>query len=582
MGFQTQEELKVIQENQSKWKFAVTSEKNKLPKFKHKKVTKEGSIYHFEFLDMEYDEEYNELMVKGEDIEINGGLQPKNKIAREEFAELNTSKYPDKEIFKELRRYIKEARRGNKNPVDDINYLINVKKASRRNDDLIQAVAHLFKEAGLKKTYNRYVMPMENNICCTISKNEMLEFIDDVCNIELFSTDTLDSVLTYFNKEYEPSYHKIVVENGYYDFETCEFHTKAKEEIIINKTSPYTYDEDLIGLDKCPPILKTFLEQTFQDDPNKIIQLLEIYGYYLDDGNPYQLLISFVGPPRSGKSVSLGLGADLLGGSQSDVDILASDFDSKYVQSLADSNINLMEEITKIKNIAKVKKYTGQGGLELARIYEAPRHYTDLELPKTLIASNDFSDLHKKIDQAMIERMRCFLEFVNGIDDASKRNPHLDKDIKNEENAMNWLLTNSIYQYSLVKKEGRRLSAEKTNEEFLYMLSQYSNPVIYALRQTFIYDTNKWDEYFDNGDFDKLVTLDDVREQVYKKEPTARINSSSTIKDKVMEAFKLQSKNNEYAEDDDEYNGAYHIQQKYDESTGKMIGYIEGLIHKWE
>ena len=49
-----------------------------------------------------------------------------------------------------------------------------------------------------------------------------------------------------------------------------------------------------------------------------------------------------------------------------------------------------------------------------------------------------------------------------------------------------------------------------------------------------------------------------------------------------MEAFKLQSKNNEYAEDDDEYNGAYHIQQKYDESTGKMIGYIEGLIHKWE
>lgn len=581
MGFHTQEELKDIQEN--RWKFTATSENQELPRFRNRKVTKKGNIYHFEFLNMEYDEEYNELTVEGEDIEINGSLQPKNKAARQEFTELNTSKYPDKQIFKELRRYIKEARRSNKNPVEDINYLINVKKASRRNDDLIQAVAHLFKAAGLKKTYNRYVMPMQNNVCCTISKNEMLEFIDEVCDIELFSTDTLDSVLTYFNKEYVPSYHKIVLENGYYDFETCEFHTEAKEEIIINKTSPYTYDEELIGLDQCPPILKKFLEQTFQDDLNKIIQLLEIYGYYLDDGNPFQLLISFVGPPRSGKSVSLELGAEMLGGSQSDVDILASDFDSKYVQSLADSHINLMEEITKIKNIAKVKKYTGQGGLELARIYEAPRHYTDLELPKTLIASNDFSDLHKKIDQAMIERMRCFLEFVNGIDDSSKRNPHLVKDIKNEENAMNWLLTNSIYQYSLIRKEGRRLSAEKTSEEFIYMLSQYSNPVIYALRQEFVYDVSKWEELFDDGKFDELVTLDDARECIYKEKPTARINSTSTIRDKIMEAFQLQNnKNNEYAEEDDDYKGYYHIRQKYDEDTGKVIGYIEGLLRRWE
>lgn len=576
MGFSNTDEIK----KERTWKF---NPKNKedftYDLFFEQKVIKKDNKYIFDFLNMEYDAEYNELTVKGEDIELNAKIKPKNKDAREIFARLNNTEYKDTQIFKELRTYIKKAKTNTNNSITDkIKYLVEIEKVHRKDNELVQELKELFFQAGLKKTHNRYVMPQENNICKTITKNEMLDFVYNVCDIKMLSSETLDIILTYFNMEIEPSYHKIVTNNGYYDFEKNAFYTSAKEEIIINKVTPYKYDESLIGSD-APPILKKFLEETFRDDLSKINQLLEVFGYYLDDGNPYQLLISFVGPSRSGKSVCVKLLVNLLSDNHSTVDILTIDFNSKYAQELVDSDINVIEEVRGVKNVPEVKNYTGQGGVQIARIYESPRHYDDLQVPKTLITTNNFKGLEKVLDTALIERMRCYIEFLNGINDASKRNPQIDKDIINEPGAMDWLLTNSIYAYMQMKHNNRNFQAEKSIDDFMNMLDQYANPLKYIIQNCFEYNMETWEEmYADPEEWHHLVTTDDVRTCIYQKQPEAKISTNSKIKSLIMAAFDLED--GRYSRYEEDCNGYYEIEHTYDYNRKQQLKFIKGLI-RW-
>ena len=573
MGFSNTKQI----ENEIRWKFNPKKIKEKdLPLFFNQKVTKKGNIYSFDFLDMEYDIEYNELTVKSEYVELNGKMNLKNKDARESFERLNDSDYKSNLIFKEFRTYFRKIKKENMSITDKIKELVDIKKVTRSDNDLIQALIDLFLEAGLKRTHNRYVMPLTNNICRTIDTDEMLEFIYDVCDIRVLSTETLNIVLTYFNKETKPSYHKIVTKNGFYDFKTHTFHTESNEELIINKASPYSYDEKLIGKEKMPPKLKQFFYETFKDDPSKIEQVLEIFGYYLDDGNPYQLLISFIGPSRSGKSVCVKLESELLGTNHSTVDVFSIDFNSKYAQDLIDSDFNVIEEVRSVRNIAEVKNYTGQGGLQIARIYESPRHYTDLEVPKTLITTNNFKDLENKLDSALIERLRCYVEFCNPIKDSSKRNPQIDKDLIEEPGAMDWLLTNSIYTYSTMLKENRKFKAEKTIEEFSDMLEQYSHPERHIIRTNFKFDMDQWeDNALKEDNYKYFVTIEDVRTAIYLEKPEARISNNTKIKTLIMDTFELVERRYNIDDGDEDF---YEIVQKYDKDGKHTIKVIKGLV----
>ena len=563
------------------WKFnPKKNEKKMLPNFLDMQVFYRNKKYFFDFLDMEYDPEYNELIVKGDEIELNNQMKLKNKDARQLFSTLNDTDIKDNIVIKELRSYLKSIAKNNDYSITDrIKYLIDTEKVSRKNNDLIQAVTDLFLEAGLKRTYNRYVMPLENNVCRTIDKNEMLQFIYDVCDVKKFSTETLDSVLSYFGREIEPSYHKIVTNNGYFDFNKNKFYKKSEKEIVINKMTPYSYDPDLIGTTP-PPILNAFLQRTFRDAPEKKIQqLLEVIGYYLDDGNQYQLLVSFIGPPRSGKSVCIKMICALLNDNHSTVDIMTIDFDSKYAQNLADSDLNVIEEFKGIKNVPEVKNYIGQGGVQLARIYEAPRHYKDNEVPKTLMTTNDFEGLEDVVDTAMIERLRCFIEFRFSITDSRERNPTIHEDIINEPGAMDWLLTNSIHEYMKVRhgKKGTRLSAEKKVDDFLEMLDQYTRPYQHIIEKCFKYDYNLWETYFYDEKFDALVTIGDIQECIYNKQPEAKIKNKSKIKDLVMDTFDLKDGAYNHSSDDEDY---YTIEQKQVKigSKKKIVKFIKGLV----
>jgi len=570
-----------VEENVN-WKYSKeVVEKQLLPNFMDMHVVEYEDGYHFDFLNMVYDPKYNELKIKGEYVELNKNLKLKNKDARDTFQQLNDSGHNEKKIFSNFKKYISNLQKSNEYSIPDhIKYLIDTEKVSRTNNDLIQAMVDLFLKAGLKKTYNRYVMPLATNICRTIDKDEMLQFVYDVCEVNKVSAQTLDIVLTYFNRTVNPSYNKIVTKNGYFDFSTNKFHTSSDKEIIINKKTPYTYEKSLIGTEPPEPLRK-FLYEIFRDDPeNKIKQLLEIFGYYLDDGNPYQLIIFFIGASRSGKGVCASLLGELLDKNKCNVDIFNSDFDSKYIQPLIDANINIVDEYNGIKNVPEIKNYTGQGGMNIARIYEQSKHYEDWELPKTLVTTNDLAGIGEHIDSALMERMKCFIEFNFGISDPSKRDPQILPNIVCSEESMNWLLTNSIDAYMKIRHgpKGTRLSAEKTNDEFTHFINKYNNPERYIIEDTFRYDYYDWNTLLDDGEYEKLVTAQDVREAIYHKQPEAKIKDRNKVKRLIMDAFDLKDGSYNHSNNAEGY---YQVHREYmPTANGNNKYFIMGLIKK--
>lgn len=563
------------------WKYVVekTAESN-LPDFCGGKVNVEGKVLKFEFLNMEYDLEYNELMVGDEDIELNKNFKCKNKEARELFSGLNDSVYKDKVLLKKLRDFIKDFQRyykENYSITDLIYQLLEVDKVGVHNNELIQAVSDLLMDAELFKTYNGYVMPQKNNICKPIREKEIIKFIKTVCNVTKISTITVKDVLSFFNDEVEPSFNKIVLNNGYYDFEEGMFYKESDEPLIIKKASPYNYKPELIGTTP-PEKLNNFLYETFSDELNKVEQLLEIFGYMLDDGNMYQIMPFFSGAGRNGKGVCLDLLSKLVGDNTSAVDIFSVDFGSKYSSPLVESDINIMNEIKSTKNLAEVKEYIGQGGLHLAKIYEQGRKYLDIELPKSILATNNFKGLGDDIDMALMKRLTVYIEF-NNIVPPEKQNPFILRELVEEENSMDWLLTNSLYLYQQIRNSGvsGKFQAEHTIEELTDHLEKYINPVVHYIKKCFKYNNDEWEEKFNNvsENWECFVGMDDVKECLARVTPEVKLMKSNKLKNCILDAFDLIDTR---ARHPDDYEGYWVICRPLNYKLNEQKAIIRGVL----
>lgn len=563
------------------WKYVVEQTAGSiLPDFLGGKVTVNGKVLKFEFLNMEYDLEYNELMVGEEDIELNGSFKCKNKESRELFSRLNDSMYKDKLLLKELREYIKNYQRYYKEnySITDLIYeLLEVDKVGVHNNDLIQAVSDLLMDAELFKTYNGYVMPQKNNICKPIREKEIIKFIKTVCNVSKISNITIKDVLSFFNDEVEPSFNKIVLANGYYDFEAGMFYEESDEPLVIKKASPYNYREELIGTTP-PELLNKFLYETFCDDLNKVEQLLEIFGYMLDDGNMYQIMPFFSGAGRNGKGVCLDLLSKLVNDNTSAVDIFSVDFGSKYSSPLVESDINIMNEIKSTKNLAEVKEYIGQGGLHLAKIYEQGRKYIDIELPKSILATNNFKGLGDDIDLALMKRLTVYIEF-NNIVPPEKQNPFILQELVSEEDSMDWLLTNSLYLYQQIRNAGvsGKFQADHSIEELTDHLEKYINPVVHNIKKCFTYDNDEWEKKYDDvsGNWDCFVSMEDIKECLSRVTPEVKLMKSNKLKNCILDAFDLMDTRSRHP---DEYEGYWVICRPYNSELKEQKAVIRGIL----
>ena len=584
-------ELKQIAEEMEKeknsFKYKKTIKNEEYPSFLDDEVTYEDGIWEFKALDIEFDEDTRIITKFDVEMESKDGsvtqdleiqLTTKYIIRRNDDKELfskyiNTTNLKDNKLLREMKRYISQ----NKNQMtleDKIHYWVEIRRVSAKTNELVQEVKTLLVKAGLKWTGKRHVMPLTNNICKPVNNSDLLNFIVDLTEIKELSQVTLDKALTYFTRENEPAKHCIVTENGYYDFNIQQFFTESKEEIIIDKKTPYRYREDLIGVEP-PDKLKNFLtdifcenDESYEDLGEKITELLELIGYMLDDGNRFQILIVFIGDTNCGKGLTMRLVNFLLDGKVCDVDIFKGRAVGKELNALVENDLNVIHEFKSgSKNdINFFKQVTGGDNLQISKLYREPKTYTHNEYAKTVLTANDVNDLIEDTDKATIRRLSTFIIFRNVPD---KTIDDLDEQIRDEPDAMDWLLTNSIEAYANILRTGNDFKAKHDNEKTVEMLKKFNKPILQELQEAYYYDYENWkgtNEFVRK----KGVSIKEIRKRFEDKYP--KLNSNKKFAEIMREAFDLNIKN-EYIEE-----GRY-ITKQYT-IDNKTETYVVGLFRR--
>lgn len=584
----SKQNIELVEPSQSKerthYKYIKETTKDKYPQFLNDKVTYDDGIWKFDALNIEFDEDTRIItkydvkisdgsVIKDLEIQLRQTYQVKRKADRELFSKyINTTDLKDSKLLREMKRYI-QKNRPQTTIESKIHYLVEIKRVKATENELVQDVKTLLFNAGLKWTGKRHVLPLSNNICKPVDNNDLLNFIIDLTEITALSQETLDKALKYFTMETEPVKHCIVTKNGYYDFNVPKFFTESKEEIIIDKNTPYSYREELIGVEP-PDKLKEFLIQIFKkndesysDLEDDITALLELIGYMLDDGNRFQILIVFIGASNCGKGLTMRLVNYLLDGRVCDVDIFKGRAIGKELNALVENDLNVIHEFktTGKNDINFFKQVTGGDNIQISKLYAEPKTYTHNEYAKSVLTANDVNDLIKDADNATLRRLSTFIKFKNVpeeiIDD-------LDEQIRDEPDAMDWLLTNSIEAYANVLRNDCGFKAKHTNEETLDMLTEFDNPVLKELESTYYYDYESWE--YDN-DFVKEngVRPKDIKNRFGLKYP--KLNSNKSFGKIIRDAFDLDKK-------EGESDAGYYVTKQFT-VDGATETYIVGL-HK--
>ena len=584
MGFTLQKTKKLKEHS---FKYHKKNNKHENPPFLDDIVTHNDGIWKFNALDIELDEDNRTITKYNAKIKIDGGsarkdleinltqkYTPKGKDSKELFHDyINTTDLKDTQLLRKIKRYIMNHK-SQERTEDKIYHNVEVKRVSATENELVQDVKTILVDAGLKWTGKRYVLPLSNNICKPVNNSDLLNFIVDLTGINELSQETLDKALKYFTRETKPVKHCIVTKNGYYDFNSQKFFTESKDEIIIDKNTPYTYRTELIGT-KPPDKLKNFLTDLFKkngksydDLKEEITELLELIGYMLDDGNRFQILIVFIGDSNCGKGLTMKLVDYLLEGRVCDVDIFKGRAVGKELNALVENDLNVIQEFkSNGKNdINFFKQITGGDNIQISKLYAEPKTYTHDEYAKSVLTANDVDDLIRDADNASLRRLSTFIKFKNVPD---KIIGDLDKQIRDEPDAMDWLLTNSIDAYSNVLRTGANFKAKHTNEETLDMLSEYDNPILKELQDTYYYRYDTWE---DSNEFVKEygVRPKDIKDRFGLKYP--KLNSNKEFGKIIRDAFNLRKK-----EGDNEA-GCYITKQFT--IDGEVETYIVGLHKK--
>ena len=578
-----------MEKERNSFKYKKTIKNDEYPPFLDGEVTYEDGIWEFKALNIEFDEDERIITKFDVEIESDGGsvtqdltilLTTKYLVKRKGDKELfskyiNTTNLKDNKLLREMKRYIFQ----NKNQMtveDKIYYWVEVRRVDAKTNELVQEVKTLLVNAGLKWTGKRHVMPLTNNICKPVNNTDLLNFIVDLTEIKELIQVTLDKALTYFTREKEPVKHCIVTENGYYDFNIQQFFTESEKEIIIDKKTPYRYREDLIDVEP-PETLKTFLtdifkkkdDNVYKDLKKDVTSLLELVGYMLDDGNKFQILITFIGESNSGKGLTMRLVNFLLDGKVCDVDIFKGRSSGKELNALVENDLNVIHEFKSgSKNdINFFKQVTGGDNLQISKLYREPKTYTHNEYAKTVLTANDVNDLIEDTDKATIRRLSTFIIFKNV---PNKTIDDLDEQIRDEPDAMDWLLTNSIESYAKVLRTGNDFKAKHNNDQTVEMLKKFNKPILKELQEAYYYDYASW-EFTSEFAKENGVRPKDIKTQFAEQYPS--LNSNKKFAEIIREAFNLNNKN-EYVEEGRYITKQYTINKETET-------YIVGLFKRY-
>ena len=306
-----------------------------------------------------------------------------------------------------------------------------------------------------------------------VSQLRMQRIIDDlIIDPELqINTEILNS----------PQY--INLKNGIYDLQSKSLLDKSR---CADWKFTYMIDAEfnITGTEVPIRSFNKFIQNSFQEDSNKIRYFLENIGFLLSSVNGYRKAVVFLGKSGAGKSMIANLISSLITPASQVSHVNFQDLSARFSTfAVASAKLNFGDEMTsrKINNLAKFKSITAgepimveQKGKDPIKIYPNVRQiYTANDLP-------EFDDGDK---EAVLDRLNIVL-FSNAIPIEDRESKFIDKLLKEK----SIIVTQALEAFADVYNKDGIFSEPEEVKRFKRNLLKLDDSVSEFIEENVFYD----------------------------------------------------------------------------------------------
>lgn len=324
------------------------------------------------------------------------------------------------------------------------------------------------------------IFKLDNNGYSQVTIDDLVILLSEDLGNNIVSDKEIREALNSISTRLEPQYDIVKFKNCLFDMNKMQV-IQPKKPIFTIIESKYNYNPDAKST-----ILKEFLysslERETPEQTKKVVQgVLQTTGYLFTSGNKYNLVPIITGVGGGGKSCFANIltaifGSDKITGTSlqemvKDTHATAS-FLNKQLNIIRDSSNILIEDNGTFKTIS------GNEDIAVNPKFRDKITLSAKEVPKTLIICNNIPKF-KIVEKSIIERL-MIIEFLVKFRDTEKENPNLEQEILANDNEIEWLIYQSINEYSKIKDKqdfNLKLSANET----LKIMDKHTQPINYLL-----------------------------------------------------------------------------------------------------
>lgn len=313
-----------------------------------------------------------------------------------------------------------------------------------------------------------------------ITTDDIIKLLGDDLGRNIVSDKDINEALGSIYTRLEPQYNIVKFPNCVFDMGKMEI-IEPKKPIFTLIESKFNYNPDAKST-----LLKEFLysslaRETAEETENQVKGVLQIIGYLFTSGNKYTFAPIITGVSGSGKSVFSNLIAAIFGSDKiASTSLQEMVKDAHGTSSLINKQLNLIRDSSNIviEDNGVFKNITGNEDIPVNPKFKKHFVLSKNEVPKTIIVCNNIPKF-KVVERPVIERL-IIIEFLVKFRDTEKENPNLETDILANSEEMEWLIYQSINEYSKIEDKqdfNLKLDANAT----LKLMDKHTNPINYLL-----------------------------------------------------------------------------------------------------
>lgn len=335
-----------------------------------------------------------------------------------------------------------------------------------------------------------------------ITIDDIIKLLGDDLGRNIVSDKEINEALGSIYTRLEPQYNIVKFPNCVFDMGKMEI-IEPEKPIFTLIESKYNYNPNAEST-----LLKEFLytslaRETAEETEKQVKGVLQLIGYFFTSGNKYTFAPIITGVSGGGKSLFSNLIANIFGSDKIASTSLqelvkdshgTSSFINKHLNLIRDSSNIIIEDNGVFKNI------TGNEDIPVNPKFKKHFILTKNEVPKTIIVCNNIPRF-KVVERPVIERL-IIVEFLVKFRDTPRENPNLEDEILANPEEMEWLIYQSIYEYSKIKDKhdfNLKLDANAT----LKLMDKHTNPINYLL--SLVIDEHNPDKVDEIEDYQPIV-----------------------------------------------------------------------------